>query len=53
MNRGPLYWRVAVVDWGGNVGTYASGSFGSARAACKRNPRTHRCVTRSRHKRHH
>jgi protein-S-isoprenylcysteine O-methyltransferase Ste14 len=27
-NRGTLYWRVAAVDWGGNVGAFATGSFG-------------------------
>jgi hypothetical protein len=34
-NRGRLYWRVAAVDWGGNVGPYATGSFGKPAAAPK------------------
>jgi protein-S-isoprenylcysteine O-methyltransferase Ste14 len=34
-NRGTLYWRVAVVDWGGNVGAFATGSFGKPPAAPK------------------
>jgi hypothetical protein len=28
-NKGLLYWRVAAVDEGGNVGTFAQGSFGN------------------------
>jgi hypothetical protein len=32
-NRGALYWRVAAVDAGGNVGSYASGVFGGRRAS--------------------
>jgi hypothetical protein len=39
-NRGLLYWRVAAIDAGGNIGSFASGSFGSAppraKATCKR-----------------
>jgi hypothetical protein len=35
-NHGTLYWRVAAIDWGGNVGSYASGNFGSPRPTCKR-----------------
>lgn len=38
-NRGRLYWRVAAIDQGGNVGAFATGSFGKAPAA----PR-HKCV---------
>jgi protein-S-isoprenylcysteine O-methyltransferase Ste14 len=37
--RGRLYWRVAAVDVGGNVGAFASGSFGKAppaKAVCRR-----------------
>jgi hypothetical protein len=33
-NRGPLYWRVAAVDWGGNVGSFAAGVVGSPRPRC-------------------
>jgi hypothetical protein len=34
-NKGLLYWRVAAVDAGGNVGTFAQGTFGSkAPARC-------------------
>jgi hypothetical protein len=34
-NRGALYWRVAAVDWGGNVGSFATGVFGAPRpSAC-------------------
>jgi len=32
--RGPLYWRVAAVDGNSNVGSFASGSLGAARATC-------------------
>jgi hypothetical protein len=53
-NRGKLYWRVAAVDQGNNVGPFASGVFIPPRAArkasCKRNKRTHKCVP-VRHKR--
>lgn len=42
-NRGLLYWRVAAIDMGGNIGSFASGSFGNApprrpgsKSACKR-----------------
>lgn len=38
-NRGRLYWRVAAIDQGGNVGAFATGSFGKARPA----PR-HKCA---------
>jgi hypothetical protein len=31
-NRGTLYWRVAAVDWGGNVGSFATGVFGAPRS---------------------
>jgi hypothetical protein len=38
--RGPLFWRVAVVDDGNNVGSFAGGSFG-ARHAKKHHPPKH------------
>jgi hypothetical protein len=31
-NRGELFWRVAAIDEGGNVGAFATGSFGKPRA---------------------
>jgi len=33
-NRGTLYWRVAAVDWGGNVGSFATGTVGAPRPRC-------------------
>lgn len=34
-NTGTLYWRVAAIDQGGNIGSYASGTFGAPhRRAC-------------------
>lgn len=67
-NRGVLYWRVAAVDWGNNVGAFATGSFGKPvhkhKRRCKRVKRkvkgrrvTVRRCTAKRHgkskKRHH
>jgi hypothetical protein len=44
-NRGALYWRVAAVDAGGNVGGFASGKFGGSRSrAC---PSSHGKKTRA------
>jgi hypothetical protein len=34
-NRGRLFWRVAVIDMGGNVGAFATGSFGRRAAVSK------------------
>jgi protein-S-isoprenylcysteine O-methyltransferase Ste14 len=34
-NRGQLYWRVAAVDDGGNVGAFATGTFGKSAPAPK------------------
>jgi hypothetical protein len=34
--RGPLFWRVAAIDGGGNLGSFASGKLGKARASCAR-----------------
>jgi hypothetical protein len=36
MGRGTLYWRVAAVDGSGNVGSFASGTFGSPKRSCTR-----------------
>jgi hypothetical protein len=51
--RGRLYWRVAAIDMGGNVGSFASGSFGNAppaaKSSCKRalrRVRGHRALAR-------
>jgi hypothetical protein len=42
-NHGPLYWRVAALDWGGNVGSFATGVFGVPRAsACKSGAKGHK-----------
>jgi hypothetical protein len=40
-SRGTLYWRVAAVDGGGNVGAFASGAFGKPKAhpKCKKGHR--------------
>jgi hypothetical protein len=48
-----LYWRAATIDWGGNVGAYATGVFNAPRSAkkpraCKRS-KHHRCPTAPRH----
>jgi hypothetical protein len=32
--NGPLFWRVAAVDAGGNVGSFASGRLGAPRSSC-------------------
>jgi hypothetical protein len=32
--RGPLFWRVAAIDAGGNLGSFASGSLGRPSASC-------------------
>lgn len=50
-NRGTLYWRVAAVDAGGNVGSFASGTFGgrgsSACSATKpHGQKKSRCVSK-------
>jgi hypothetical protein len=34
--RGPLFWRVAAIDGAGNLGSFASGKLGKARASCAR-----------------
>ena len=34
--HGPLYWRVAAIDGAGNLGSFASGKLGKARASCAR-----------------
>jgi hypothetical protein len=49
-NRGTLYWRVAAVDAGGNVGSFANGTFGRPRSSACSASRTHgkkkpRCVS--------
>jgi hypothetical protein len=58
-NRGTLYWRVAAVDWGGNVGSFATGVFRAPRApACpsagkghkKHGKRVVRCPIAHKHK---
>ena len=49
-NRGTLYWRVAPVDWGGNVGSFATGVFASPRAP-KHGRRTHGRRTHGRRQR--
>ena len=48
-----LFWRLALVDQGGNVGAYAYGVFHAPRhhrkaASCKRTKRHHRCVKKKR-----
>jgi hypothetical protein len=32
--RGPLFWRVAAIDAGGNLGSFATGRLGAPRAKC-------------------
>ena len=49
-NRGTLYWRVAPIDWGGNVGSFATGVFASPRAP-KHGRRTHGRRTHGRRQR--
>jgi hypothetical protein len=64
--RGPLFWRVAAVDGGGNLGSFATGKLGKAQAGCSRShraaskrsaSRTRNCAkrtrSRKRSKRHH
>jgi len=56
-NRGKLYWRVAAVDQGGNVGQFASGSFVPPRRAthCVAKRDKHgvkKCLARKRKKHH-
>lgn len=48
-NRGPLYWRVAAVDWGGNTGAFASGSFGAPKPSSCKPRKGHRCPARKHH----
>jgi hypothetical protein len=38
-NRSTLYWRVAAVDWGGNVGSFSTGTVGAPRRHCASSPR--------------
>jgi hypothetical protein len=48
----PLYWRVAALDQGGNVGAFATGVFQPPHRGCVGTKR-HRCPGRPRRPRHH
>jgi hypothetical protein len=61
-NRGSLFWRVAAVDVGANVGSFASGAFARPGAKCvstrpsrkgKKGRRSTKCVTRHAAKKPH
>jgi hypothetical protein len=61
-NRGPLFWRVAAVDVGGNVGSFASGAFSNPKARCastspsrkgNKGRRSTRCVNKHASKKRH